>query len=182
MIVDYIQDLEFSVRCEKLSLVSPENVQVTLPESEAGTVTSDLSCFSTGEAFTTAVCDINNGSFSWTNITWHPCDMEEETNHTKILRGYVNTTITMENVDEIAVNLSSETKYPFSLSKEDMTYAAVILEKITDVKELGFSVVKSVSSTVSNLMNLDGSKLGSFHKFIHNFTYTFLFEEHCNCK
>ena len=175
MIVNYTQDLQFSVRCKKVSLVSPENVPVTLPESEAGTVTSDLSCFTTGEAFTTAVCEINKGSSSWTNITWHPCDMEEETDHTKILRGYVNTTITMENVDEIAVVLSSETKHPFSLSNEDMTYAAVALEKITDLEKLDYTVVKSVSSTVSNLMNLDQSKLGSFQSFTNYFTYIFCF-------
>ena len=155
--------LKFLGRCKKLTLISPENVPVKLLESDAASVTSDLSCFSTGEPFITAECVINDGSASWANITWHPCDMEKETIHTRILKRHEKSAITMENVKEVAVNLSSETKDPTSLSKEDMTYATVILEKITDVEKLDISVIKCVLSAVSNLMNLDRSKLGSFH-------------------
>ena len=71
-------------------------------------------------------------------------------------------TINKENVDEIAANLFSETKNPVSLSNQDVTIAAVVLEKITDLAEVDIPVMESVSATVSNLMSLDPSSLGTF--------------------
>ena len=159
----YVPDLELPVlQCEKLTQVSPENVTVTLPRSEAGSVTSDLSCSTTGLPFATAVCEVFNGTASWQNITWNPCQLKQDTNHTKNLTEYAKMTINKENADEIAANLFSETKNPVSLSNQDVTIAAVVLEKITDLAEVDIPVMESVSATVSNLMSLDPSSLGTF--------------------
>ena len=154
------------LQCEKLTLVSPENVTVTLPRSEAGSVTSDLSCFTTGVPFATAVCEVFYGTASWENIAWHPCQLEPDTKHTKNLKEYANRAINEENVEEIAANLSSETKYPVSLSNQDVAYAVVTLEKITDLEEFDISVMESVSAAVSNLMSLNPNSIGTLNLLI----------------
>ena len=135
---------------------------VTLPESDAGFVTSDLSCFTTGVPFLTAICEVDKHVAVWKNVTWHDCEMEQETKHTSRLRAYATTTINKENVHKISANLSSETQDPSSLSNQDVTYAAITLMKMADMENLDISVVKSTSETVSNLMNVNSSILGNF--------------------
>ena len=153
-------------QCRKIVLVSPENVTVTLPESGAGPVISDLSCFKTGEPFLTAECQVNsNLTAAWENMTWHPCQLDQNTNHTNILKEYANKKINSKNVNEMAANLSIVTKEPSSLSNQDVTYAAVTLEKITYLKKLDISVINNVSNTVSNLMETDPGILGNFYYF-----------------
>ena len=150
-------------RCRQIVLISPENVTVTLPESDAGLVTSSFSCFKTGEPFLTAECQVSgHDTAAWENLTWHPCQLDQNTNHTNILKEYAKKTINSENVNEIADNLSFVTKEPSSLSNQDVTYAAFTLEKITDLNKSDISVIKSVSEIISNLMETDPSILGNF--------------------
>ena len=150
------------MRCKEVTLLSPENVTVTLPRSDAGSVTSDLSCFTTGIPFTTAVCEVKNDVASWKNIIWQPCEMEDDTIHTKQLKEYANVAINNEVVQQIAANLSTETKDPISLSNQDILYTVVTLGKITDLVELDITVVNNVLAIVGNLMGAEVSNLGIF--------------------
>ena len=137
---------------------------MTLPQSDAGFVTSDLSCFTTGVPFTTAVCDTNNGAAAWRNITWYPCETEQETKHTSLLKKYATAAISKENIDEIAADLYHKTNDSTSVSIQDLKYAAVILEKMINLETLDIPILNSVFASVSNLMDVDSSKLGSFLK------------------